>query len=217
MRKLIIVLFVFIIGVCFSQRADTLVNVGIYKSLYSFKKGQPTYVIYKLYKGGGNCDRSNFDFKKDTIINNLTADGDDFKNTGYDRGHLCNAEDFAFDCKKQEKTFRYYNCCPQTVKLNRGVWKKNENDIREMSQRDSLIVICGGIFLKSAKPIKEGSKLLVPKYYYKVVVSLTTKKVIQSALFTNDDEAKVKEISIEELQGKTKFFFDRVLSINLKQ
>lgn len=215
-RKIAIIIFILINGVCFSQKADTLVNVGIYKSLYSFKKGQPTYVIYKLYKGGGDCKRDKVNFKKDSVVKNLTADGDDYEGTGYDRGHLANAEDFAFDCKKQEQTFRYYNCCPQTAKLNRSIWKKNENDIREMSQKDSLIVICGGIFLKSAKPIKEGSKLLVPKYYYKVVVSLSTKKLIQSYLFENNDEPKMREISLEELQGKTKFFFERVLSIDIK-
>lgn len=34
----------------------------------------------------------------------------DYLNSGYDAGHLANAEDFAFDRYKEEKTFRYYNC-----------------------------------------------------------------------------------------------------------
>ena len=43
---------------------DTLVKNVIYESLYSYKIGQPIYVKYKLYKGGGTCSREkeNFNF-----------------------------------------------------------------------------------------------------------------------------------------------------------
>ena len=33
---------------------------------------------------------------------------------------------------------------PQTIKLTRGIWKVYETEIRKISQRDSLLIICGG-------------------------------------------------------------------------
>lgn len=199
------------------QKKDTIVNNGIYSSLYSYEIGQPKRVIYKLYKGGGACSREKekFNFKRDSIIKKPSADSDDYENTGYDMGHMANAEDFAYDCKKEALTFRYYNCVPQTPELNRGEWKKNETKIRELSQKDSLIIICGGVFLKSSKPIKEGSKLIVPKYCYKVVISLSTHKLIQCTLFDNNDQPKAKEIPLFDLEARVRFFFDRVLGFTI--
>lgn len=213
---LILILTLLQVRLFAQQKKDTLINNGVYQALYSYEIGQPRRVIYKLYKGGGKCNREKekFNFKKDSIIKKPSADSDDYGN-GYDKGHLCNAEDFAFDCIKEEKTFRYYNCCPQTVALNRGEWKINETKIRELSQKDSLVIVCGGVFLKSSKPIKQGSKLIVPKYCYKVVISLSTHKLIQCTLFDNNDQPKAKEISLFDLEGRLRFFFDRVLGFTI--
>ena len=43
--------------------------------------------------GGGNCKRASFRFINDTQI--LMASDKDYSKSGYDRGHLANAEDFA--------------------------------------------------------------------------------------------------------------------------
>ena len=92
--------------------------------------------------GGGDCDRSRFRFKNDTDIE--MAEQEDYSKSDFDMGHLANAEDFAFDCKKDEMTFRFYNCLPQYPNLNRGAWKRWENTIRKDSRLDSLRIICGG-------------------------------------------------------------------------
>ena len=200
-------------------RKDTLVNNGLYEALYSFTNGQPVYVKYKLYKGGGDCNRKKeaFNFKRDSVIKKPTADNDDYEGTGYDKGHLANAEDFAFDCKKTEKTFRYYNCLPQTVDLNRGEWKKHEEKVRLLSQTDSLLIFCGGIINTRSKRIKEGSVLRIPVYCYKVVISLSTHKLLDCVIFNNNDEPEEKKIPLNELEYKTKFYFERITRFTIKQ
>lgn len=201
----------------YSQR-DTLIKNNVYESLYSYRYGQPLYVKYKLYKGGGDCNRKieGFFFKGDSIVPNLSADGDDYENSGYDKGHMVNAEDFAFDCKKEELTFRYYNSVPQTPKLNRGIWKVYETKIRELSQCDSLLIFCGGIFTKTSKPIKEGSKLIVPTYCYKVIVSLSTHKLIAAEIFTNTTDPKQTSVQLLDIEAKVKFFFEPKMGFSLK-
>lgn len=180
----------------YSQDVDTIINRGVYKSYYSIHYKEPLYVGYTLWHGGGGCDRSHFYFKNDTKV--VTATLGDYAGSGYDQGHLANANDFANDCVKDELTFRFYNCLPQTPNLNRGVWKHWETDLRKESQTDSLYIYCGGIFSESSKKI--GNGVYVPDKCWKIVISLKQHKVLHVLLFTNTTTAEVKEIQLEELR-----------------
>ena len=181
-----------------AQKVDTVINMGIYKSYFSYGVKQPLYVTYNLYKGGGTCDRKeeHFSFKKCGLT---TATDAEYKILDkFDKGHLANAEDFANDCEKEEKTFCYYNCVPQTVKLNRGIWKKWEENILLQSQTQRLFVIAGAIYDK--KIITTG--IAVPIYCYKIVVDTKTKKVMYCLIFPNDESNTVKKISLVKLKKK---------------
>jgi endonuclease G, mitochondrial len=178
--------------------AQLIVNTGIYKANFSNTYHEPRYVSYYLYKGGGDCNRDKFDFKNDD--NRLqSATDEDYKGSNYDKGHLANAEDFAFDCTKDELTFRYYNCLPQTANLNRGLWKTNETQIRKWSQTEKLYIICGGYFGNN----KIGN-IAVPSYCWKVVQSVSTKKILFCGWFSNTKQAILEEISIDELGKRLK-------------
>jgi endonuclease G len=156
-------------------------------------------VSYILYKGGGDCDRSRFHFKNDNT-RAQTATDHDYEGSGYDKGHLANAEDFAFDCSNDELTFRYYNCLPQTANLNRGLWKRNETDVREWSQNEKLYIICGGYFGNT----KIGNGVLVPSYCWKVVQSVATKKVLFCGWFSNTSKATLDTLTVADLEKKLK-------------
>jgi len=192
---LFLVIFTFLFGITFSQIA---VNKGIYNADFSNTLHQPRYVSYTLYKGGGNCNRDNFKFIND-IDSLKCATDQDYENSGFDKGHLANAEDFAFDCTKDELTFRYYNCLPQTPNLNRGVWKTKETLIRKWSQSEKLYIVCGGYFGN-----KKMGNTYVPNYCWKVVQSVTTKKVLFCGWFKNSSKATLEEITIPELETKLK-------------
>jgi len=183
----------FIWGTSFSQ---LIVDKGIYKANFSNDLHEPRYVSYILFKGGGDCNRDKFRFKNDDSRLDCATDSD-YAGSIYDKGHLANAEDFAFDCVKDELTFRYYNCLPQTSKLNRGIWKTKETLIRDWSQKEKLYIICGGFFANT----KIG-KISVPSYCWKVVQSVASKKVLFCGWFSNTNPAKLEEITIEELEKK---------------
>jgi len=190
---LILVILLSIWSIGFTQ---IVIDKGIYKANFSNTYHQPRYVSYMLYKGGGDCNRAKFRFKNDDPRLDCATD-DDYKGSHYDKGHLANAEDFAFDCTKDELTFRYYNCLPQTANLNRGVWKTNETLIRQWSQNDSIYIICGGVFGN----MKTG-RMSVPTYCWKIAQSASTKKVLFCGWFTNTSTATVEEISIPELEKR---------------
>jgi endonuclease G, mitochondrial len=197
--KLILAWALLLSSALYSQlKADTIVNAGVYKSYFCYAIKEPLYVTYTLYKGGGDCDRKKegFNFKKCGI---KSATADDYANSGYDKGHLVSAEDFAFDCQKEEMTFCYYNCLPQTVALNRGIWKTWEEKIRDGSQTRKLFIIAGGIY---GSKIIGSNKIGVPDYCYKIVLDAKTKKTIWCLLFPNDDSKIVQEIPLEALKKK---------------
>lgn len=162
-------------------KADTIITTEAYTSYVNKELCQPLYVKYKLYKGGGDCKRAK-NWTNDTKLKLINED--QYKGTLYDRGHLANAEDFAYNCHLDSLTFRDYNRIPQTRKLNRGIWKVSENEIRELSQTDSLVIYCGGHWDSSSKVVN-GMK--IPISCWKVVYSLSQKKVIYCYIFFNID------------------------------
>jgi len=197
--RVIFSLFLFLFFISLSaQQVDTVINAGVYKSYFCFSLKEPLYVTYTLYKGGGGCDRDDqgFSFKKCGV---QTASDADYSGSGLDKGHLANAEDFADDCEKEEKTFCYYNCVPQTVKLNRGIWKTWEEKTRVLSQTKKLFVIVGAIYSdKTMGPQDIG----VPDYCYRIVLDKKTKEVIYCVLFPNDNSKKAEELSLSRLKKK---------------
>lgn len=197
MKKYLFALTFFFTSVLYIT-CQTIVDKGIYKSNFSNTLNQPRYVSYYLYKGGGSCDRKSFSFKND-IDNLQCATDDDYAGSKYDKGHLANAEDFAFDCTKDELTFRYYNCLPQTVNLNRGTWKTNETKVRDWSKKEKLYIICGGYFTN-----KKHKNMAVPDYCWKVVQSVKTKQVLFCGWFSNTSTSTLEEITITELEKKLK-------------
>ena len=185
-----------------SSGIDTIIDAEFYKSYFDVERKQPIFVSYILYKGGGDCNRSSFRFKNDTDIKMATTK--DYSGTGFDMGHLANAEDFANDCVAGEKTFRFYNCLPQYPNLNRGVWKRWENKAREISQKDSVLIICGGKF--SEKTI--GNNVYVPEYCWKVIYLIKSSKVWKVLWFKNvsrDSDKYFEEITLEKLEERLKY------------
>jgi endonuclease G, mitochondrial len=191
-------LFVFIVCIIASVCSQIVVDKGIYKANFSNTLREPRYVSYYLYRGGGECGRNGFKFKNDDA-RLVSAVDSDYSGKGFDKGHLANAEDFAFDCTKDELTFRYYNCLPQTPNLNRGVWKTNETQVRKWSQTDSLYIICGGYFGNN----KIGN-IAVPSHCWKVVQQVKTKKILYCGWFSNSTKATVEVITVPELEKKLK-------------
>jgi endonuclease G len=179
------------------QQTDTVVNMGNYKSYFSYTVKNPLYITYTLSKGGGDCDRSHFHFAACGIH---TATATDYAHSGYDEGHLANAEDFAYNCTLDQNTFCFFNCLPQTARLNRGIWKVWETKLRNLSQTQPLFIIAGGIY--SNKHIKPGSAVIVPDYCYKIVINPRTRAVMYCLLFPNDNSSQVQPIELATLKQR---------------
>ncbi|HTA62212.1 MAG TPA: DNA/RNA non-specific endonuclease [Bacteroidia bacterium] len=181
-KILILLLVLFSCTLSAQIKYDTLIKTVGYSSYYSYQHKAPVIVSYKLYKGGGDCSRTGNHFR---FINSLGFENEakpkDYAKSGYDEGHMANAEDFAFDCILEENTFRFYNAVPQTPENNRGIWKHYETETRKLSQTDSLLVVCYNHF--SADKLNQ--RIAIPDTNYKFVYSLTTHELLLSVGICN--------------------------------
>ena len=120
-----------------------------------------------------NAKRSD-DFRSDPEITTGSATPADYKKSGYDRGHLSPAADFAFDQNAMSETFYMSNMSPQKGSLNRGIWKDLEAEVRLWAKNFGRVYVVSGPILE--KPAAEyesigENQVAVPEFYYKVILA----------------------------------------------
>lgn len=120
-----------------------------------------------------NAKRSD-DFRADPEISTGSATPADYKKSGYDRGHLSPAADFAFSEKAMSETFYMSNMSPQKGSLNRGIWKDLESQVRLWAANFGRVyVVSGPVLEKPASEYKTigENQVAVPEFYYKVILA----------------------------------------------
>ena len=99
------------------------------------------------------------------------AELEDYRGSGYDRGHMAPAADMRWSVQAMEESFYLSNMAPQVGPgMNRGVWAEIESTIRRwVSQRGELFIFTGPILARPS-PEKIGpNAVAVPTHFYKVV------------------------------------------------
>lgn len=96
----------------------------------------------------------------------------DYRNTGFDRGHLAPAADMKWDPEAMRQSFLMTNIAPQVHSLNRGPWQKLEEKCRAKAIADSAVIIVCGPVLTDSVDMRIGSTgVAVPRRYFKVILS----------------------------------------------
>lgn len=94
----------------------------------------------------------------------------DYRGSGYDRGHMTPAADRSKNETVNAETFLMTNILPQAADNNRGPWRELEEYSRELvAQGKALYIIAGGVGQKKA--IARG-KVSVPERVWKIIVVL---------------------------------------------
>lgn len=142
---------------------------------YNEEYEQANWVAYCLTceETQGKIKRTNR-FREDDKIVSFSAADDDYRNSGYDRGHLIPAADCSSDIEAMNESFLFSNISPQEASFNRGIWKKLEERTRDLACiYDSLYVVTGPIFSNNMKRIGI-NKVAVPNYYFKAFFHYTS-------------------------------------------
>ena len=178
-----------------------------FKLAYSEENEQALWVFYRLTVDmvSGNVERTD-DFREDPLVSTKSASLDDYKGSGYDRGHLCPAASMSYNSTSMSESFYMSNMSPQAPSCNRGKWKSLETAVRNwVKTEDTLWVVSGPIFKDDMGQIGE-NKVTIPGYYYKVVYDPTdTSKMIAfimpNAKMPNDIEFYA--VSVDQVEQET--------------
>jgi endonuclease G len=220
MRRSVLLFFLLVCSTLAGQKVDLLpisttgqiVKHKYYTLSYSQKNKQAEWVFYLLTKAdsSGTVKRKN-NFRPDPLISSGSASLVDYKNSGYDKGHLCPAADMSFDSQAMSETFYLSNMSPQVPAFNRGIWKKLEELVRSWSrQEDSLYVVTGPIFIQDKGSIGPDS-VTVPGFYYKVIYDPIGNKKMIGFILPNEKETGKSlsdyTVTVESIEQITKIDF----------
>ena len=146
----------------------------------------PNYVALHLTaaRTKGDVKRSDEYIEDMVLAEGSRVMPSDYSGSGYDRGHMCPCNDRDWDLEHSKDTFRMCNVCPQTHKLNAGVWKSYEDAAHAYAQDLGWIdVCCGPIFGKNTKKIlSKNGYIIVPEMFFKIFYNERVEKTYGSSV-----------------------------------
>ena len=170
-------------------KCDTLIDRPGYALGYIEYHEQAAFVIYKLTAREAltkEAQRTNR-FRSDPEIPTGSATTADYRRSGYDRGHLAPAADMAFSVQTMTDSFFMSNMSPQKPAFNRGIWKRLEEQVRQIAIREKAIYVVTGPILPKKKTVTIGAnQVTVPTHYYKVIFDLTPPRKMIGFILPNE-------------------------------
>ncbi len=128
----------------------------------------------------------------------------DFENSGHDRGHLIASADRRSNRVRNSETFLLSNMTPQKPQFNRGVWRRLEQAVRNLSHLYiETYVVCGPLF-NVGKPIKvigqnadddQDVIVPIPHAYFKSILAEDARGKLKLWSFMIKNTRSSKELS----------------------
>jgi len=182
--------------------------------LHSGESKTPVYVAQKLNRASiadtGEKRTDKF-FPDARLRSEERASLDDYKDSGFNRGHMAPAGDMP-TAQAMAQSFSLANMVPQAPEHNRGVWaKKVESATRKYASRATgdVYVITGPVYVPSIaeSPSIGSGQVRVPKYLFKLVYDEQKDKAWAYWQENTDTTQASAPISYEELVERTGISF----------
>ena len=191
-----------------TSTTNQIVHHKGYSLSYSEKHEQAEWVAYELKKS--HLSKTNFKrpyFEIDNAVKTGAASWRNYKNSGYDRGHLCPAGDRRYSQSAHDETFLRSNISPQKHDFNSGIWNKLEQKVRYWASKfDGVFVITGGILNENLKTIGD-ENVSVPKQFYKILIDTNSGKTKMIAFLVphknSNDPLSEFVVSVDDVEKLT--------------
>lgn len=192
------------------KETDRALCYDAFAILHSGESKTPVFVAEKLNRASvADADEKRTDkFFPDARLRAAErATLDDYKGSGFDRGHMAPAGDMP-TAQAMAQSFSLANMVPQAPEHNRGVWAKSvEMATRKYAARASgdVFVITGPFFSPSIaqSPSIGPGKVRVPTYLFKLVYDQDKNKAWAHWQLNDDATRGSKPISYAELVKRT--------------
>jgi len=209
-----------------------MLDKGYYLVNYAEDFDIPYWVAYHLAAAdiSGPADRTD-DFRPDPeLISGRRAELEDYRNSGYDRGHNAPAGDFQRSREAMSTTFLLSNMSPQTPRLNRYIWKNLEEQTRQVTEsQGEAWIVTGNLFLNEDNRCRCPLEYIgphhvaVPTHLYKSILTLAGDGHYSTYAFllpNQRDPISGKpadyEVTVDSLEAATGYDFFPVLDDSLE-
>lgn len=210
MKKFLTLIGIILIGISANAQDTIRLKHTNYISVYSKSKHYPVLVEWWATKAKVSCGRPlarKDNFKPDPLLPNETDLSDDYKGSGFDRGHMMPAADNLCQTPEvQNECFYFSNMSAQYHSLNAGDWKGVETLERKLAtEQDSIHVWCGNV-----GEIKKIGEVSVPEKCWKVIHIKKTGQWMAFLFINNQskpDGYENNRVEVSEIEKLTKFKF----------
>ena len=191
-----------------TSTTGAIVEHNYYTLSYSEDHEQAEWVAYALDKNqlSKNEIKRPY-FEEDPKVISISADWRNYKNSGYDRGHLCPAADRRFSVSAYNETFLTSNVSPQDREFNAGIWNRLEQKVRRWAKKhDGVYVVTGGVLKNNLKGIGY-ENVSVPEDFFKIILDTSggEYKAIAFLIPNRPSSQSYYDfvVSIDEVEAKT--------------
>lgn len=195
---------------------NAIVEHDYYLLSYDEDAEQAEWVFYKSEGGARGTDFKRPYFIQDPKVKTESADYRNYKNSGYDKGHLVPAGDMKFSKEAFDATFYTSNISPQKKDFNAGVWNRLEQKVRYWSDKyEGIYVVTGGVLKGNLKIIGK-ENVAVPNYFYKILMDVEPDGTFRMIAFLLPHENSKKPlydfvVSVDEIEKMTGIDFFPIL------
>jgi endonuclease G len=166
----------------------------------------PLWVGYTLSAAqlGGSAARPSH-FRQDRDLATPGAADADYRHSGFSRGHLAPAADFAWSEQSIRTTFLLSNAVPQKQTVNAGVWASVETRVRQIARRADRVHVFTGTLFEGRQQVIGAGRVAVPSHMYKVVLAVAGERMSMYAwIVPNEDRiaggAEDFQVSVDEVE-----------------
>lgn len=174
--------------------------------LHSGSTKTPVYVAQRMNRAlvdDANEKRTNRFYADARLPQSERAELDDYKRSGYSRGHMAPAGDMP-TAQAMAQSFSLANMVPQSIAQNSGPWARIEQDTRRYARRaqGDVFIITGPVFDGDHATIGS-NHVRVPSHLFKLVYDAQTHRAWAHWQANADQATITRPISYQELVKRT--------------
>ena len=168
----------------------TLVSRREFVSSYSQTRGAPSWVSWNLnasqFGAAARCDC--FSADQTLPAGTYRVVDYDYRNSGYDRGHMVQSESRTATLQENAATFLMTNIVPQAGENNQGPWVQFEGYLNDLARQQGkeIYVVAGGEYTSNPQTLKGEGKVQIPAWTWKVAVVMDAGEGLDDVHGTGD-------------------------------
>ena len=184
---------------CLAEKTDHGNQIILRRIAYSLSYNPelliPNWVAWCLTSehADGVYPRDNT-YYEDEDVSYPKATNEDYRGSGWSRGHMCPAGDNKWDEVAMRESNLLTNICPQHASLNTGLWNVIEHDCRKWAKKyGEVYIVCGPVLLNKEHETIGKNKVVVPEAFFKVVLRLNPQPAAIGFIVRNNEGKKKKD------------------------